>query len=160
MKAIQVSETIHADKKRVFEAMSNFEIAASVVSGIQKTEMLTPGPVGVGTRFKETRIMMKREATETMEVTVFKPFDTYTLEAESCGCHYTSVMTLRDLGGGNTEVTMSFRGVAKTFMAKLMMPLGYLMQGMLKKLLLKDISDIKAHLESEPVADAKNSSAT
>jgi hypothetical protein len=34
------------------------------------------------------------------------------------------------------------------------------MQGMLKKLLLKDISDIKAHLESEPVADAKNSSAT
>jgi len=146
---IEASENIKADRAKVFAAMTDFANAAERISGISRMEMLTDGPVGVGTRFRETRIMMKREATETMEVTDFRPLESYTLEAHSCGCHYTSIISVADAGKGQTKVTMSFSGVPKTFAAKLMIPMGWLFRGMLKKCVLKDLADIKAYLEAK-----------
>jgi carbon monoxide dehydrogenase subunit G len=146
---IEASANITADRARVFAAMTDFANAAERISGIARMEMLTDGPVGVGTRFRETRIMMKREATETMEVTDFRPLESYTLEAHSCGCHYTTKISVADAGPGQTQVTMSFSGVPKTFAAKLMMPMGWLFRGMLKKCLLKDLTDVKTSLESK-----------
>ena len=112
------------------------------------TEFLTEQRSGVGTRFRETRIMMKREATETMEITAFQPPQGYTLEANSCGCHYTTTISLSEAGPGQTRITMNFSGVPKTFAAKLMIPLGWLFRGTMKKYVLKDLQDIKTYIES------------
>lgn len=53
-----------------------------------KIELLTDLPVGEGTRFKETRIMFKREATEEMEFVEFDAPNVYTLGSYSCGCEF------------------------------------------------------------------------
>jgi len=54
---------IAAPPMRVFAAASDFRNAPQRIHGIKKVEMLSTGPVGVGTRFKETRVLFKKEAT-------------------------------------------------------------------------------------------------
>lgn len=76
MTPIRMSTTIQAPPERAFAAFADFPHAARSVSGIERIEMLTDGPVGAGTRFRETRIMFGREATEEMKVTRRKRFAT------------------------------------------------------------------------------------
>ena len=87
---VSIKKHIVAPTERVFQRASDFAKAADVMSAIERIEMLTDGPVGIGTRFRETRIMFKREATEEMEVTAFDPPHSYALGAESHGCRYHS----------------------------------------------------------------------
>ena len=81
----------------VFKVFSDLENAADRISGIKSIEMLTEGPMQVGTRWRETRTFMKRDATEEMEITAFEPDKHYSVGAESCGCvyetHFASVPT-------------------------------------------------------------------
>ena len=94
------TKRINAPLEIVWEVMSDLENAADRIDAIVKLEILTEGPVGQGTRFKETRIMFKKEATETMEITAWDPPNSYTTEADGCGCHYTSVITCEADGDG------------------------------------------------------------
>ena len=48
----------------VFAVFTDLHRAAERIRGIERLEVLTDGPVGKGTRFRETRIMFRREATE------------------------------------------------------------------------------------------------
>jgi cytochrome c553 len=43
-------------------------------------------------------------------------------------------------------------GRSTTFLAWMMAPLGWMMQGMMKKLIQKDIEDLKAYCEAETLA--------
>ena len=67
------NKQIEAEPEQVFLLFTDIEKFPENLSGIERVELLTAGPVGVGTRFKETRIMFKRETTEEMEVTRFDP---------------------------------------------------------------------------------------
>jgi hypothetical protein len=58
--------------------------AAERVDGIQKLEKLTDGPVGLGTRFRETRRMFRKEAAEEMEFTAFEPGRSYGVCCDAC----------------------------------------------------------------------------
>src|SRR5690606_37390928 len=85
MPKIEVSRSVNAPPATVFEMLTDLEGAPRRIPAIQKIEMLTPGPVGVGTRFRETRVMFGREASETMEFVAFEPGRSYTVTAFSCG---------------------------------------------------------------------------
>ncbi len=85
MAKLQLSKTVNAPVEKTFQLFSDFPNAAARINGIEKVEMLTNGPIGVGTKFKETRIMFGKEATEEMEVTQFEPNKLYTVAADSCG---------------------------------------------------------------------------
>lgn len=146
MAQFQFSQHIDAPPTRVFELASSFERAPEHISGITKVEMVTDGPVRTGTRFKETRVMMGREATEEMEVVEFTPNKSYTLAAESCGSEWRSQLTFQPSGGG-TDVNLDMQCKAKTFFAKLMMPIGLLMMGSMKKCIQQDLIDLKAAAE-------------
>lgn len=137
---------IAAAPGRVFEQLSDFQGAPGRVRGIKKIEMLTNGPVGVGTRFRETRVMFGKEATETMEVASFDPPNGYTLGCESCGCRYRSEFRLTPRGGG-TDVEMTFEAVPLTFLAKIMGVLMRPMLSMCKKQIFQDLQDIKDSIE-------------
>ena len=147
MATITVSKSIAAPSARVFELFADFENAAENVSGIKALELLNDGPVGVGTRFRETRVMFKKEAAEEMEVTAFEPDRSYTVACESCGCAYESRFDFVESGGG-TEVTMTMNSRPLTFMAKLMSPLGALMAGTMKKCIDQDMEDLRAIAEA------------
>jgi len=119
---------------------------AGTLSGIERIEVLTDGPVGVGTRFRETRILFKREATEEMEFTAFEPGVSYSVGCESCGCRYDTRFDFVPEGGG-TRVEMRMETKALTFGAKLMSPLAKLMAGAMRKMLENDLSEVKATAE-------------
>lgn len=137
---------VNAPPEAVFAAFSDFENCPKHISGIQRVEMLTPGPVRVGTKFKETRMMFKREATETMEVTAFDPPHRYALGCNSCGCIFESVIRFEPEAGG-TRVDVDFNTRSMTLMAKLMSPLGWLMMGSMKKCIAKDFDEMKTSAE-------------
>ena len=147
MAELSISRTIPALRSEVFSRLSNFPEAADTISAITAVEMLTEGEVGVGTRFKETRVVFGREATEEMKVTAFDPPRSYTLEAESHGAHYVSTFTLVEAADG-TEVTLVFQATPLTLMAKIM---SFLMKPMLKSVMAecaKDLEDVARSLES------------
>ena len=53
---------VTAPRALVFDRATDFAGAPARIQAIRKVEMLTPGPVRVGTQFKETRVVFKREA--------------------------------------------------------------------------------------------------
>jgi carbon monoxide dehydrogenase subunit G len=146
---IVCSEHINAPVEKVFAVASDVEHAPEVISTITKMEVLTDGPVGVGTRFRETRVMFGKEATEEMEFSVFDPPRSYTLVADSHGCHYVSTFRFTPEGAG-TRVDFEFTGDAHSFGAKVMSAvMGPLMKGTMRKMLAKDLGELKRSIEAQ-----------
>src|SRR5437016_2004343 len=73
MASFTISKQIDAPLDTVFGLFTNLAEAPRRIKGIKNLEVLTPGPVGVGTRFKETRVMFGRDCTEEMQITAFEP---------------------------------------------------------------------------------------
>ena len=146
-----VKTKIHAPIDVVFKRLTDFEHAADRIEGITKMEMLTEGPVGVGTRFKETRLFMRKEATEEMEVTSFQQPTGYSLGCESCGCQYDTDFKLTPADGG-TEVEMRFRAQPLTLGAKVMSVIFKPMVKSVVKTCEKDLDDIKRSIEQDAAA--------
>ena len=147
---------IDAPQEAIFRVASDFPNAPSVVSAIERVEMLSPAtdgsPVGVGTRFKETRIMFGKQATETMDVTEFDPPRAYTLTAESHGMRYASRVTVLEEQpgrvGGGCRLSFDFTGTPLSLGAKAMSPIfGLMMKGAMRKAMDKDLAEIKHHAE-------------
>jgi hypothetical protein len=146
---VAVTARIAAPVDEVFALATDLANAPGRIKGITKVELLTDGPVGVGTRFRETRVMFGRAASEVMEFAAFAPNRGYTLVAESCGACYVSTFRFEPDGPG-TMVYVEFAAKPLTFFARLMKPLGWLMAGMLKKCLQQDLDDLRAAAESAP----------
>ncbi|MEX1179456.1 MAG: SRPBCC family protein [Cucumibacter sp.] len=146
MAKITLNEHFATPPARAFAVLTDFASLPKIVSGIDKVEVLTVGPVGVGTRFRETRSLYGRMATEEMEVTAWEPPCSFTLEAHSHGAHYVITHALTPKGGG-ADVELAFATKALTPVARI---LSFLMQGMTKgvgELMRKDLLEAKAHAE-------------
>lgn len=147
MRPITCTTRIEAPLEKVFEACSDMRRAPERIKAIKRLEVLTDGPIGKGTKFRETRVMFGKEATETMEITAFDPPRSYTVEAGSCGAHFVSRFDLVPDGTGTrVEFTMSAKPVS--LFAKVMSPLSAVMMGSMKKMIQQDLDDIKAAVES------------
>lgn len=138
---------ISAPRSRVFAVFTDFAAAADRIAGIKSLELLTDGPIGAGTRFRETREIFGKEATEEMEITVYEPDRHYRVEAESHGCKYLTTFEFEEVDGA-TDVTMVFEGIAESWVAKLMTPLAWMMSGATRKLIEADLDDLQKHCES------------
>jgi carbon monoxide dehydrogenase subunit G len=141
-----VSTTVAAPPERVFEIAADVPRWAEVIRGVESVEMLTPGPVRVGTRFRETRIMHGSKAAEEMTVAEFAPPHRFVLTAENHGARYRAEHLFAAEDGG-TRLTLSFEGKPVTLFAYLMMPLGYLLAGAVRQQLEADLADLKRAAE-------------
>jgi len=137
-----VERTIQAPQQRVWEVVADIAAAADTITSITKIEMLTGPEVGVGTRWKETRVMLRRETTEEMEVTEFEPPLRYVVEAESCGAHFSSEVRCDPIGEDVTRLSMRMRTRPLNLFAKLMKPLAKLALKSTCKMVAKDFDDI------------------
>ncbi|MGW1978897.1 SRPBCC family protein [Streptomyces sp. NPDC001889] len=108
---VVVERRIAAPAERVWRVLTDLAGAPAVLSGVEAVEVLSDGPFGVGTRWRETRRMLGKEATEEMWVTASDPPRGYTVEAASRGAAHRSRFTLRPAGPGATDVRMSFTAV-------------------------------------------------
>ena len=102
MVGVTIHEEVRAEPGRVFEVFTDLRSAPERVAGIESLEVLTEGPIGQGTRFRETRVMFGKQATEEMEVTGWQPGKSYVVEADSHGSHYRTEFVFEPLaqGGG------------------------------------------------------------
>ncbi|HKJ35037.1 MAG TPA: SRPBCC family protein [Solirubrobacterales bacterium] len=150
MKPIEVERRISAPTERVWAVITDLEGSADRLSGVEEVEILEGPEFGVGTRWRETRRMFGKEATEEMEVTGVVPGRSYTVGAESHGAKYLSELRVEGTGDGTSILTMSFDAEPQGFGAKLMAhTLGYLFRGGTRKALAKDLDDIAAAAEAD-----------
>ena len=66
--SISLTQHIHASPEKVWAVISDIPGSAATLSGIESVQMLSDGPYGEGTRWKETRTMMGRAETVEMWV--------------------------------------------------------------------------------------------
>ena len=118
MPSVEVQATIAAPPERVFEAATDLASLPETMSGIDSVEALSDGPFGAGTRWRETRTLYGRQATEEMWVTGFDPPRSYVVEAESHGARYRTEITFVPEGDG-TRVTFVFGARPVSFVARL-----------------------------------------
>lgn len=138
---VTATKTVDAPRERVFDVFADIAAVEDRVEGITKVDILSDVRSGLGTRWRETRVMMGKEATEEMEMVEFSPPSRYVVTAASRGNEYRSVYDFADKGTG-TEVTMVFEGTPVSLGAKLMAPLMLLFAGASRKMLEADMDDL------------------
>jgi carbon monoxide dehydrogenase subunit G len=143
MATLTVSTTVSAPIEQVFAVYTDLEKAVERIPDITALEILSEGPFGEGTRWRETRLMFKKEATEEMQVTGFDPPKSYTVEAESHGMRYSTIFLFAPEGDG-TKVSWTFTGTALSLGAKVMAPIfNVLMKGTMTKCMRRDLEALR-----------------
>jgi len=142
-----VTRRIEAPVEKAFAAFTDFDLVSETITGIKSFEVLTDGPFEKGTRFKETRLMGKKERTEEMEISAFDPGKSYTISANSCGCEMHFDHRFRAEAGG-TVFEMEGRMKAVSFFAKLTRPFWGLMSGWMRKCVNKDLDQMIEMIEA------------
>jgi len=150
MTTVTVVNEVLAPVEKVFEVFTDLDHGAERVSSIQKIELLTPGGFELGTRWLETREVMGRSDTAEMEVTAFERNRTYTITHHKGGSRIDTVFTFSPAGNGTTvriEFALGSHGLPPGLMA----PLGWAIAGTVRDVIGRDLADLKASTEKQPV---------
>lgn len=155
-----LTQHINAPADKVWAVISDIPGSAATLSGIDSIQMLTDGPYGEGTRWKESRTMMGRSETVEMWVAQSEPPSpgrdggarggSTTVKARQGGADYTSRFALAERDGG-TDLTLTFGAevVNPTRLSKIMMAVfGPIGMRITRKALAKDLAEIAAKAES------------
>ena len=142
--SIEISKPL----EEVWKVITDFKNCPNYITGIVNLEIIDqPDDTLVGFKWKETRVMFGKEATETMWITDYVENEYYQTRAESHGSIYISRLSIERIGQ-ITKLTMSFSSEATTFFVKLISSfMGFMIKGSMIKVINKDLSDIKTHLE-------------
>lgn len=120
MAGFTLSELIPCPPREVFACVTSPgnapRISPSVVSMVQTTD----GPLGVGTRYRETRLMRGREESAELEVVAWEPDQTYAVKNLTEGIATVYRYTFRPEGTG-TRVDLACE-VTASGAKKLMIP--------------------------------------
>ncbi|MGI9557169.1 MAG: SRPBCC family protein [Solirubrobacterales bacterium] len=151
MKGIEVKREINAPAERVWGAITDLDGATERLSGVDAIERLGGPEFGVGTRWRETRTMFGKQATEDMEIATVDDGRAYTVIADSHSTHYHSEMRVESAGDAASVLSMRMSGEPQTFWAKLAgATIGRLFVGATRKALQKDLDEIAAAAEATP----------
>ena len=137
---------IKASKEMVFDTIAHIENFSKAIPHIVNVEFYTETRQGVGTRFKETRIINKREASTVLEVTEYIENESIRLVSDSGGTIWDTAFTVKESSGA-VDLKMVMDAQPKNFFARLSIPL---IKNMLKKALDADLASTKIYCEKSP----------
>ena len=80
MAGFNLRELISHSPKEVFDFITSSDNAPKVVQSVKSMVKLTEGPVRVGTRYRETRLMNGREQHAELEVVAYEPNQKYAMK--------------------------------------------------------------------------------
>ena len=134
----------------MWQIATDIEHAENVLGAVQRIERLDSGSAfGVGTRWRETRKMFGREATEEMTVIAVDEGRSYTTGAHSRGSRYSSVVSVEPVGDQRSRISMVFGAEPQGWAARMSaMTLGRLFAGYIRRALRADLDDIARAAES------------
>jgi len=113
---LEAAVEIAAPPDVVFAQVADIERWPQTVRAIEDIELITAGPVRVGTRFRETRTMFGRKAAEEMTVAEFDPPRRFVLTAENHGTRYVATHAVEPVADGS-RLVLAFEGVPVTLAA-------------------------------------------
>ncbi|NND03317.1 MAG: SRPBCC family protein [Acidimicrobiia bacterium] len=143
MKQFLSERTIEASIEDVFDVVAHIENFQKALPHIVGIEYLTEQNRGVGTRFKETRMMGKREATTELEVREYEPPALVRMVSDAGGTVWDTVFRLTAAGSA-TRLAMEMDAIPHKLMAKLSLPL---IGGFVAKAVEKDLDAVKVYCE-------------
>ncbi|MDR8390088.1 SRPBCC family protein [Aliifodinibius sp. S!AR15-10] len=143
MSQVTVIKEINAPVELVFQTISDIRNFSKAVPDIVDVEFLTDQKTGVGTRFRETRVMYGKEATEELEVTELVENDRIRIMADSHGVVWDSLFSVKE-NGDATELTLVMDMRPHKLMAKIMT---FVMKRSMRKALEKDMDAVKEYCE-------------
>lgn len=140
---------MNASKEAIWNVISDIENSEKHINAIMKIEVLEKPDDMLGFKWRETRMMFGKEATEVMWITDYEENKYYKTRAESHGAVYISTLTIKELGD-SCILGMGFEGVAVSFLGKAMNVIfGKMMMKSTEKALSVDLEDIKKKVEDE-----------
>ena len=153
---IEAQAVINASKEAVWTVITDIDHAAQTVSGIEEVEVIERPASGlVGLKWRETRTLFGKTATEVMWITDAGEAEFYRTRAESHGAVYVTTMRITEQDDG-CLLTMALDSRPQSFAAKLMgIGFGLLFKGATRKAMLQDLNDIKAAVEAQGNDGAK-----
>jgi carbon monoxide dehydrogenase subunit G len=149
MAGTSVERAVAAPPALVWEIITDLDRSAATIRSISSLERLDGGSgFGVGTRWRETRTMFGRQATEELVVSAIDEGRSYTVEADPRGAHYRSTLSVAPDGAG-ARLTMTFAAEPSGSLAKVFAAtIGRLFEGSTRKALQQDLDDIAAAAEA------------
>jgi len=145
-----LTQHIAASPEKVWSVITDIPGSAGTLSGVEAVQLLTDGPYGEGTRWKETRRMLGRTETVEMWVDQVDAPRSTVVKALQGGADYTTRFSLAPRDGG-TDLTLTFGAemLKPTAAMRVMMALfGKLGLAATRKAFAKDLAEIAAKAES------------
>ena len=143
MPNVTVTRRIDAPADAVFRTVAHVEQFSQAVPHILRVEFLTEVKSGVGARFRETRMMMGREASTELEVTEYVENERVRIASEAGGALWDTVFTVAPDGEG-AELKMVMDASPLTTSARMTLPL---VIGAVRKAVEQDMDSVKAFCE-------------
>jgi carbon monoxide dehydrogenase subunit G len=150
MSELSVSRDVSVSPEELWGLITDLDRSPNVISAVTSVERLDDGAgFEVGTKWRETRLIFGRESTEVLEVTEMDQGRSYTVEADSGGAHYRSVITVEPAPAGST-ITITFGAEAAGAVSKVLAgTIGRLFDGGTRQALVQDLDDIAVVAESD-----------
>jgi len=138
-----ITRTIDAPVERVFETISDISNFSKAVPHIVNVVFLSDVRTGVGTRFRETRLMHGKERSTELKMTEYVENEHVRMVADTDGTVWDSLFVVSPANGKTLlELTMDAR--PHKLLPKLVVPL---MKGLVRKAIEKDMDAVKAYCE-------------
>jgi carbon monoxide dehydrogenase subunit G len=144
---LTVSSQIDAPIDQVFRTFTDIESVARDIAGIRSIEVMTAGPFGLGTRWREVREMPLGYLDDAeMEVTAFERDRTYTITHHKGPARIDTVFTFEPVARG-TNVSITYTLDGPGLPPALLSPLGWAISGKVREVLSRDLADLKVATE-------------
>lgn len=145
MSRIVITRTIDAPADFVFETVADIEKFADVIPEIVSVDFLTEQRTGVGTRFRETRLIRGRKSSTDLEVKEFEAHRRIRLVADSHGTIWDTVFVVSE-SGGRTTLEMTMEATPHRLLTRLLNPL---MRKAIRAAIEKDMDAVQNYCEVE-----------
>ncbi len=143
MKPIRTSIKINAPLERVFATVADIHQFSQAIPHITDVKILSEQQRGLGTRFRETRLMKGKEIQTELLVTEYVENERIRLVADAHGTIWDSTFSVRPVGD-QVEMELYMQAKAQGMMAKLMTSM---VREVVAKAVENDMDAVKVHCE-------------
>jgi len=143
---IVVETDVAAPPEVVYDTVTDVRGWPRFIRAIESIELVGMEEVGIGTRFRETRTMFGRKATEEMTIRVMDRPRLFSHTAESHGTSYLGEHRITPMPGG-ARLSILFEGRPVRLSAWLLLPLGLAFAGTVRRHLTGDLEDVRKEAE-------------
>ena len=136
---------IKASKQMVFKTISEIKNFSKAIPDIVDIDILTDTKKGVGTRFRETRLIMGKKTSTILEITEYEANNHVRIVSISGGTTWDSNYRLKE-NNDIINLTLEMEAIPHTIFSRIT---NIFIKGMLQRALDKDMKSVKKYCEQE-----------